>query len=81
MRLSVDDTPESDAAARSGAVAVAGDVVSMVTESAAVAVDMLPATSMAVEVMLWTPDDRALDVIDQLPALSAAAVPTRVAPS
>lgn len=82
VRSSVDDTPESDAAARSGAAEMVGAVVSMVIDSAALAVDRFPATSVAVEVMLWTPEPRAVATVKvQLPDASAVVVPTRVAPS
>lgn len=81
VRWSVDDTPESEAVARSGTVGVAGAATSMVTTSTPVAGEMLPATSVAVAVIECDPAASTLDVMDQLPALSAATVPMSVTPS
>ena len=79
--LSMLDNPLSDAVARSGAVGAAGAVGSMVMESAGDAVDGLPATSLAVVVMLCTPAVMAGAGNDQVPAAVATAVPMSVAPS
>ena len=55
---SVLDTPLSDAAVRSGADGVVGVTVSIVTDKPAEAAPTLPATSVALAVMLWTPSLR-----------------------
>ena len=57
VMLSVLDTPLSDAATRSGLTG-RGAVVSMVTDKAAEAALTLPATSVALAVMLWVPSAR-----------------------
>ena len=82
VRSSTDEVPESEAAAMSGAAGVAGAVVSIVMESAALETDRLPAMSVAVDVMLWGPDASAVPTVrDQFPAASAVIVPIKVAPS
>lgn len=78
--LSVLEAPLSDAAARSGALGAAGAVVSIVTERTALAGPVLPATSVAFAVIAWMPCASALDVIVQLPPLSAWAAPATIAP-
>ncbi len=54
--LSVDEVPVSEAAIRSGAdVGADGAAVSIVTVRIPDADDALPAASVAITVMLWTP--------------------------
>ena len=67
VMLSVLDTPLSDAATRSGADGAAGATVSMVTDKAADAALTLPATSVALAVMLWVPFARVEAVMVQCP--------------
>ena len=69
VMLSVLDTPVSDAVIRSRACGRAGAVVSMVIDRAAEAALTLPATSVALAVMLWMPFARVeVVVMDQSPA-------------
>ena len=68
--VAVVDAPVSDAAVRSGADGTAGGVVSMVTGKAADATLMLPATSVALAVMLCTPSARVVAVMLQFPPVA-----------
>src|SRR5437588_500300 len=79
LMLSVLELPLSLAAIRSG-TETAGPVVSMVMLSPAEADETLPATSVALAVMLCVPSVRVLLASDALP-LPAAALPTTIAPS
>ena len=81
VMLSVLDTPLSDAASRSGADGAAGAMVSMVTGKAAEAALTLPATSVALAVMLWVPFARVDVVANQSPFTVVMPVPTWVVPS
>src|SRR3978361_616703 len=71
VMLSVLDAPVSNDASRSGVPGATGAAVSMVTASAAEAVLTLPARSVALATIAWTPFVNALPVIDQAPPASA----------
>ena len=71
----------SDAAVRSGADGAAGTAVSMVTDKAADAALRLPAASVALAVMLWTPSASVEAVMVHCPARVAMPVPITVVPS
>ena len=64
-----------------GLVRVMVAVVSIVTASPGDAIETLPALSVAVEVMLWTPAERGDDVYVQAPEPSAVMVASSVVPS
>ena len=67
---------------RSGADGAAGATVSMVTAKAADAALRLPALSVAVAVMLWTPSASVVAVMVHFPVVALAlAVPITVVPS
>ena len=79
VMLSVLELPLSLESVKSGAE-TAGVVVSIVTTTAAKA-DWFPAKSVACAAITWTPSLKAVDTSDQLPALSATALPITELPS
>lgn len=76
VMLSVLELPVSLPADRSGVLGALGAAVSMVTERAEDAAELLPAASVAVAVILWLPAAKVEAVILQLPEPSAVALPT-----
>src|SRR5206468_6975244 len=81
VMLSLLEEPESLKAFRSGVEGAAGAAVSIVTVSEPEAEPVLPAVSVALALIAWSPSASALESIDQLPPPSAAALPTCVAPA
>ena len=79
--LSVFDVPLSDVTARSGTLGVTGAAVSIVTVSTPEAALTLPARSVALATIAWTPFANGLAAMDHTPAASAWLLPTTVAPS
>ena len=80
VMLSVLETPVSEVAKRSGSAGRAGAVASMVIDNAADAAVTLPATSVALVVMTWTPFPIDDVVTVQFPFASAMPVPTLFVP-
>ena len=78
--LSVLLLPESEVLARSGAFDAEGAVVSIVTVRLADAALVFPAASVALVVKVCVPLVKVLEVMLQLPELSAVAVPSTVVP-
>ena len=64
VTLSMLELPLSLAAARSGVDGAAGAEASIVTVRAEEATETLPAASVAVAVIVWTPADKALTVME-----------------
>ncbi len=73
--------PLSDPAASARPVGTPGAVVSMVTVRPADAVELLPATSTAIAVSVWSPLPSVVLVIDHTPLPLAVPVPATAVPS
>ena len=72
--------PESEPLASTGVPEAPGAVLSIVTVRLLDAAPTLPAVSVTLAVRVWVPSASALVVTDQLPELSAVAVPSTVVP-
>ena len=80
VRLSVLLAPESEALARSGVPDADGAAVSIVTDRPVEAGPVFPAASVSLVVRVCVPLLSVLEVMLQLPELSAVAVPNTVVP-
>jgi hypothetical protein len=76
-----EEVPLSEPAFKSGAEGATGAALSISTAKAIDADEVFPAASVALAVTLWLPALKADEVMLQLPAPSAAAVPKAVVPS